>query len=301
MRTSLWAKPLFLAVSLAMAACSSGSNTAAPIKTADTSITPLSQADVDKALAAPELHQAVTYRAEHKPDAMVAVFRTAAEAGNPIAELQLAQLYRQGINVQQDDDLADSWLRSAARQGLGEAQVMLAERAFANADGHQTPAAGWYWLLLAEAQQRPAIWTMIGKLYLAGVTPLSTDQAQAVPNLIKEPTRSPGTADALGYFHRAADAGDESGELSLCLFYMQGQGGTAPSPADGQQWCDRAAARGNMEAAKYSTVTAQLPAPLPATHRNGLIVAVLDDIGEGAATVAMGALLLFSALGASAL
>jgi TPR repeat protein len=254
---------------------------------------------VDKALAAPALRQAIIYRAEHKPDAMVSAFRSAAEAGNPVAELQLAELYRQGVDIQQDDDLADSWLQKAAAQGLGEAQVMLAERAFANPDGQQTPAAGWYWLMLAQTQQRPAIWTMIGQLYLAGVLPLSTAQAQSIPDLINDTSRTPDTADALTYFHRAADAGDESGELALCLFYMRGEGGTAPSPGTGKQWCDRAAARGNLEARKYSSTTAQLPTPLPSPDKDGPIVVALEYVGDGAILLVYGAFYLLAQCGGS--
>lgn len=241
----------------------------------------MSQAAVDAALAAPELSQAVSYRAQHKPDAMAAAFQVAAEKGNPVAELQLAQLYHAGTDLQQDDDLADFWLRKSASQGLGEAQVTLAESFFARLSKTQDAAEGWYWLHLAEGQQRPAIWVMIGQVYLTGVTPPSAAEPQTVSDVIEDTSRAPDVTKALQYFQKAAKAGDENGALALCLFYMKGQGGTAPSPKDGQPWCDRAASTGNIEARKYSAASAQLPPPLPSPDEDSFFVVALQDIGDG--------------------
>jgi TPR repeat protein len=250
-------------------------------------IAPMSQAAVDDALKAPELAAALTYRAEHKYDAMVTAFRTAAAQGNAIAQLQLAQLYHRGTVVPQDDDLADYWLHQAAEQGLGEAQVPLAASYFGGVGQWQSAARGWRWLRIAEAQERPAIWAMIGEVYLAGVAPVPSQAPQSPAELMAPTTRQRDTVAALNYFHRAAAAGDENGELALCLYYMEGPGyikdgaGTSPSAKDGQPWCDRAAARGNMAVRRYTTVSSRLPEPLPQPGEDGPVVTVLNYIGQG--------------------
>jgi hypothetical protein len=279
---------LRVAACLLVAACASGGvrpdqPSVATIDTTDIHpITPMSQAAVDDALQAPELAAAVSYRAEHKYDAMVTAFRTAAAQGNAIAQLQLAQLYHRGTVVPQDDDLADYWLYQAAEQGLGEAQVTLAESYFAGDGRWQNAAQGWRWLRVAEAQERPAVWAMVGEVYLAGVAPVPAQAPQSAAELMTMPRRERDTVAALHYFHRAAVAGDENGELALCLYYMEGRGGSAPSAKDGQPWCDRAAARGDMVARKYSTVASQLPEPLPQPGEDGLVMRVLTVAGQGA-------------------
>jgi len=241
----------------------------------------MSQAAVDEALKAPELAAAVTFRAERKYDAMVTAFRTVAAQGNAIAQLQLAQLYHRGTIVPQDDDLADYWLHQAAEQGLGEAQVTLAESYFAGDGQWQNAARGWRWLRAAEAQERPAIWAMIGEVYLAGVAPVPSQAPHSPAELMAINMRQHDTVAALHYFHRAAAAGDENGEFALCLYYMEGQGGTTPSAKDGQPWCDRAAARGNMAARRYTTVSSRLPEPLPQPGEDGPVVTVLNYLGQG--------------------
>jgi|GEM_PF-5718694 len=278
-------RPLLVAACLLLAACASGGGrpdqpSVATIDTTDIGpVASMSQAEVDEALQAPELAAAVTYRAEHKYDAMVTAFRTAAAQGNAIAQLQLAQLYHRGTVVPQDDDLADYWLHQAAEQGLGEAQVTLAESYFAGDGRWQSAAQGWRWLRAAEAQERPAIWAMIGEVYLAGVAPVPSRAPQSATELMTMPRRERDTVAALHYFHRAAAADDENGELALCLYYMEGRGGSAPSAKDGQPWCDRAAARGNMAARKYTAVSSRLPEALP--ESDAPVATVLEYIGQG--------------------
>ncbi|HWT96789.1 MAG TPA: tetratricopeptide repeat protein [Terriglobales bacterium] len=282
---------LLVAAGLLLAGCASGNDqpdpTALAVIAADDNhpIAPMSQAAVDEALQAPELAAAVDYRAQHKYDAMVTAFRTAAAQGNAIAQLQLAQLYHRGAVVSQDDDLADYWLHQAAEQGLGEAQVTLAESYFAGDGQWRNAARGWRWLRAAEAQERPAIWAMIGEVYLAGVAPVPAQAPQSPAELMAPARRERDTVAALHYFHRAAAAGDENGALALCLYYMQGPGyikggaGTTRSVKDGQPWCDQAAARGNMAARKYTTVSSRLPEALP--QPDDPVATVLGYIGQG--------------------
>jgi hypothetical protein len=277
---------------LLLAACANGtdktdlgtvasSNTDPAPADAPQIIEPMSQAAVDAALAAPELSAAITAHAEHQPMVMVAAIRKAADAGNPIAQLQMAQLYHRGNILPQDETLALEWLRKSAEQGLGEAEVTLAEGYFAGQGQAQDPAEGWRWLRIAEAQERPAVWTMIGEVYLAGVTPVAASQPQSISDVIDATTRSPDSVEALAYFRRAAAAGDENGATALCLFYMQGQGGRQPSPRDGQPWCDTAVARGSLAARPYASKPFSPPLEQPSRF-NQVMASVLD----GAATTA---------------
>ncbi|HVJ40652.1 MAG TPA: tetratricopeptide repeat protein [Dongiaceae bacterium] len=256
----------------------------------DRLIQPLSQEQVDAALRAPELAQAVTYRAERKFDDMVAVLRASAGHDNPVAELQLAQLYARGEAVPRNEGQAERWLRKAAEQGMGEAQVTLAERYFAGQGGNQDALQGWHWLRIAEAQDRPAIWAMIGEVYLNGVVPVAADRAENVPAASPVVARAPDAVAALYYFQRAADADSEEGELALCLFYMQSRDGRAAAVQKGQPWCDRAAARGNMEVGKYTTVRAKLPDGPPQPGDGGPVLVILEAMGQGAMTLAYVAL-----------
>ncbi|HEX9448826.1 MAG TPA: tetratricopeptide repeat protein [Dongiaceae bacterium] len=259
-------------------------------------VTPMSQREVDEALTAPELARAVKDRAAYQPQAMVQEFRSAAEQGNAIAQYQLAQLYRQGTDVPQDDKVAFDYARMAAEEGLGEAEIMLAESYLAGRGVGADRDLGLQWLRLAEAQTRPAIWVMAGMLYLEGV---STAQAGQMPGPTTGPTTGMPSGNpilalpadptkALSLFQRAADIGNENGELALCLVYMKGRVGSAPSPKDGQPWCDRAAARGNLEARNYSTVAPRLQPQEEPTRPSPLadaVETVLVDIGTGIAVI----------------
>lgn len=237
-------------------------------------VTPMSQQDVDQALMAPELARAVKARAEHQPQAMLEAFTAAAEQGNAVAQYQLAQLYRSGSLVPQDDKAAYDWARMAAEEGLGEAEIMLAENYLAGRGVTADRDTGLQWLRLAVAQDRPAIWVMAGKLHLTGVSSTAKTEPETVLPADPEQARV--------LFQRAADIGNEEGELALCLYYMQGQRGSAPSPKTGQPWCDRAAARGNQEARRYTATQPALPQPseLP-SGQDSLPVAILKGIGTG--------------------
>lgn|GEM_PF-5719797 len=78
-------------------------------------------------------------------------YRIAAELGDAHAQLALAELYRDGLGVPQNQSLAASWLSRAARQGDTEAQlqlaVMLSDPDFAGRDDAQA----YQWSLLAAA------------------------------------------------------------------------------------------------------------------------------------------------------
>jgi TPR repeat protein len=252
-----------------------------PTELAD--ITPMSQQDVDLALMAPELARAVKARAEHQPDVMLRAFRSAATQGNAVAQYQLAQLYRGGTLVPRDDKAGFDYARMAAEEGLGEAEVMLAEVYFSGRGMVADPEIAGQWLRLAEAQPRPRIWVMAGTLHLTGLPSAASSGAASTQALPADPAR------ALALFHKAADQGNEDGELALCLVYMKGRSGIPASPKDGQPWCDRAAARGNQDARAFTATAPSLPQKPPslASQVGDVVETTLVGVGEGVIAILM--------------
>ena len=53
-------------------------------------------------------------------------FRLSAEQGNPVAQNNLAFMYRNGVGVAQDYEEAVKWYRLSAEQGVARAQYKLA-------------------------------------------------------------------------------------------------------------------------------------------------------------------------------
>jgi TPR repeat protein len=244
-------------------------------------VIPLSQEAVDEALRAPELTQAAIARAAHQPQAMARDLRAAAEQGNPIAQQQLGQLYRTGDGLARDDAAAFHWTKLAAEQGLGEAEVILAEHYFTGRGTPVQAAEGMRWLQLAKAQERPVIWVMAGQLHLTGAQPLA-ETVHSGTEAGKEATGlTPDPVEAVRLFRKAAETGSDAGEYAMCLAQMKGVGGLTASRADAQVWCDRAAARGNLDARQYSTAKPQLPGSDDDPARREWAAHLLYDIGFG--------------------
>lgn len=240
----------------------------------------LSQQAVDDAANAPELTQAIRARAEHQPAEMARLLRQAADHGNPVAQLQLADLYRAGIGVSKDEKAAFAWALKSATQGLGEADVLLADSYFTGRGVVADPEIGWRWLHLAEEQERSAVWIRAAELYLAGVPRREQATEMTGPTSIKAVPAN--TDKAIDLLHRAALAQDEDGEVALCLLYMKGAAGLAPSPQAGLVWCNRAAAKGDPMAKKYATNgVVNLP------RKSGLMTDVYETVEEyGGASLA---------------
>jgi TPR repeat protein len=92
-----------------------------------------------------------------------------AEQGEPQAQLRLARLFIEGKGTRQNDRKANYWLDKAARHGLRDAQVMLADRYYA---GIGTPrpylAHALKWYIRAGEQGDAHAEAMAGKMYYHG-------------------------------------------------------------------------------------------------------------------------------------
>jgi TPR repeat protein len=184
-----------------------------------------------------------------------------AEQGNAPAQFHLAQMYRDGQGVMQNNDQALIWYRKAAEQGQVEAQNYLGW--FYSAAQDYSPAVAWYRKAAeqgyAEAQYN------LGWLYAKG-RGVAQDDKQAVDWFSKAAQQ--GYADAqfnLGWmyakglgvtrddgqaiilFGKAAQQGYADAEFNLGLMYAKGQG-IAKNDKQAIAWFQKAAQQGQQDA-----------------------------------------------------
>jgi len=82
-------------------------------------------------------------------------YRKAAEAGNPLGENNLADLYLRGEGLKQDDSAAFFWFQQAALQGHTGARIKLG---YMYAEGRGTakdPTAAYAWIKAAQIAGDP--------------------------------------------------------------------------------------------------------------------------------------------------
>jgi len=84
----------------------------------------------------------------------VRIWRELAEEGDPMAQLGLAGLYRQGSGVPRDLGEAARLYRAAALQGNSDAQINLARLYLEGAGVGRDPVKAHAWLTLAAEQDR---------------------------------------------------------------------------------------------------------------------------------------------------
>jgi hypothetical protein len=132
-------------------------------------------------------------------------FRSAAEAGDATAELNLASLYHRGEVPPQDDAQAALWLTKAADRGMLPAMLELAKWDLQPQHGNNVDGAIiWFKKAadLGDASAQAALGDIFSDQKLGRV-----DYAQAVT-----------------WYRMAADQGDRAGELGLGTQYLLGQG-----------------------------------------------------------------------------
>ena len=109
-----------------------------------------------------------------------------AQAGDALAQFNLAYLYRRGLGVRQNDRTAFDLTRKAAGQGLADAQYQLAEY-YAKAIGTKRDlkqAARWAHLAARQgnslaAENLPGYQHALGKAYLSGDNTYRQHRAKA--------------------------------------------------------------------------------------------------------------------------
>ena len=122
------------------------------------------------------------------------LFEKLAQDGNPLAQIMMGDMYRNGYGVPKDDRIAYTWIRKAADQGDARGQAALAAIMQA---GRGTPRddAGAFLLLQKSANQGFAIAQVaLASCYLNG-RGTATDEAKGIFWLRKAAEQ--GNADAI--------------------------------------------------------------------------------------------------------
>ena len=134
------------------------------------------------------------------------LWKAEAEQGDAYAQFNLGTLYRDGVNVTQDDKQAVYWFRKAADQGNINAQYNLAWM-YQKGRGHaQNDDEAVYWFRKAAAQGDTDAQVYLGWMYRNG---------RGVRQDFNEAVR---------LYTKTADLGDKVAQYNLGLMYQDGNG-----------------------------------------------------------------------------
>ncbi|MDA1008134.1 MAG: hypothetical protein O2800_03895 [Planctomycetota bacterium] len=198
-------------------------------------------------------------------DAAIALLVRAADAGDSIAQFQLAARLLRGDGIAHDAPRAISLLELASREDVLEAQILLAvtldEGVFTDRD--PTSAVGWY--LLAGAAGNPMAQLRVAQMYRDG-DGLTPDAVQAAEWFAKAAAQgAPRAEAALGalystgtgvqrdgavaekYLRSAAEKGDRESQLMLGRLYQTGDV-FAANMRDSAYWFSQAVRDGDQDA-----------------------------------------------------
>ena len=200
------------------------------------------------------------------PSRAVPLWRRAAEAGVPEAQLRLGEAFEQGLGVTADASEALRFYRMAAEQGLAVARHRLASIYDAGVlvPRDASEAATWY-RLAAEQGYAPSQ-ARLGRMYALGdgIPPRSdeavqwarraaeADDADGCNSLALFYLKGLGVEQsfdqALHWYRKAADLGDASARNMLGTLYLTGHGGLARDPVEAEKWWRLAAEQGHAKA-----------------------------------------------------
>lgn len=149
--------------------------------------------------------------------------------GDPLDQLLLADDYRNGNGLDQDDKKSIYWYRKAAEQGNKHGQACLG---IGYRDGRgieQNDEQAVFWLRKAAEQGSEYGQVSLGCMYMNG--------QEAVRNEEK----------AVYWFRQAAEQGDEEGQSNLGVMYEYGLG-VGQDDEQAVYWYRKAAGQGNHQA-----------------------------------------------------
>lgn len=159
----------------------------------------------------------------------LAELRSAARAGDPQAQYDLAERYWAGDEVPKSERKAAAWLQRAADQGHADAQNDLGQLyhyGVARPLDHDE-AVAWYRRAAEQGNARGQ--NSLGVMYRAGLGVPYDD------------------AEALAWFARAAAQGNADAQNNLGTMYLGGLGVAANEPL-AREWYQKAADQGNADA-----------------------------------------------------
>lgn len=202
----------------------------------------------DAQLMAAMAYEQGNYGLRQQPEKAVVYYRKGALNGDPIAQYALAYLYEKGRGVDADLPMAFHWYLQAAQNGLTAAEYKVGMFYLSDSQAvAKSPAKAKQWLEKAANRGYVDAQLQLGLLYEEG-TLASQSQKQENEKI------------ALGWYKKAADAGDMNGQMAVATFYLMGWGTEADS-LEAYKWFKASASQGNEEARNWMTIVEQELSP----------------------------------------
>jgi TPR repeat protein len=152
-----------------------------------------------------------------------------AEQGGASAQGRLGVMYRRGLGVPQDNNLALVWYRKAAEQGDASGQANLGMMYFYGEGVPQDYKLAVEWISKAAEQGFSTAQFNLGVMY---------DNGQGVPK---------DDAQAMSWYRKAAEQGDAAAQFKLGSIYDYGAG-VPKDDAQAMSWYRKAAEQGDAAA-----------------------------------------------------
>jgi len=143
---------------------------------------------------------------------------SAAKSGVTEAMLSMANKYRSGSGVEVSDKIDAYWLLKAAQAGDSRAQEEIGISYFWGKGVSKDYQQAYQWFTLAAQQGEPSAQRFLGQMYLEGTGSVAQDYAQA-----------------LDWLQQAAEQGDGNAQMELALMYYKGLG-VEPKKVESYAW-----------------------------------------------------------------
>ncbi|KAF9161894.1 hypothetical protein DFQ26_004041 [Actinomortierella ambigua] len=176
-------------------------------------------------------------------------YRRATDGGSAEAQLVLGNMYTSGYGVKEDTSEAAIWYKMAAKQGNHEAQIILGQwyalgRGVIQSDEHAVK-----WFTLAAEQGNPVAQTKLGQMYLDRYFQrfVGNEVAWCTKLIWEGQGVDQNDVEAVKWFTKAAEQGDENAQHNLGVMYEYGQG-VDQNNAEAAKWYTMAAEQGDVNA-----------------------------------------------------
>lgn len=161
----------------------------------------------------------------------LADYTASAEKGDADAQNKLGNLYRYGLGVPRDFELAFKWFGRAAAQSNAPAELNLGNLFLSGNGAKQSSSEAAKWFRRAAEHGLALAQTFLGQLY---------DEGKHVPQDYRE---------AAIWYRRAAEQGEGNGQLNLAGLYYKGRG-VPEDYVEAYKWVILSAAQGTPKAEK---------------------------------------------------
>ncbi len=175
----------------------------------------------------------MTLKLDKKFAEAATVYRTAAEQGNPDAQVYLGLMYAKGEGLDRDPVAAFGWFHKAAEQGIAYGEDRLALMYFTGDGVTKDMAEAVKWYRRAAEQGYASAQGRLGSMYARGVG-VTKDSVEAV-----------------NWLRKSADQGDILSQIALARMYQIGEG-TDQDSAEAAKWRRKAIEHDDAQAMNNS-------------------------------------------------